>query len=201
MKNKRILAALALTIAAGLLSGCIVTSVYPYYTEKDVVFDPALAGGWVKVGEANEHWSFAPEGTNGYQLTYVSGNQTNLMKVHLFKLGGERFLDLFSAESPGDVMPPPIPSHLLFRVTQMTPNLGWAPINHEWLKEAVQKNPATIRHHLIRSGEKPEDVQVVLTADTEELQRFVVRHLATKEAWEGGFELKREGAPAVVEPK
>ena len=29
------------------LAGCVVTSVYPYYTPKDLLFDPALVGGAV----------------------------------------------------------------------------------------------------------------------------------------------------------
>jgi hypothetical protein len=40
MKHIKLFAILGIALA---LAGCVVTSVYPYYTEKDVIFDPALA--------------------------------------------------------------------------------------------------------------------------------------------------------------
>ena len=36
------------------LAGCVVTSIYPYYTDKDLVSDPALVGEWVEASKTNE---------------------------------------------------------------------------------------------------------------------------------------------------
>ncbi len=46
----KIMTGLALTT---LLAGCVVTSVYPFYTAKDVQFDPALVGSWAEAGSTN----------------------------------------------------------------------------------------------------------------------------------------------------
>ena len=45
-------------------------------------------------------------------------------------------------------------------------------------------------------GDKPEDSRLVLTADTAELQQFILKHLKTEDAWKDGFELKRDAAAA-----
>jgi hypothetical protein len=196
-----------LLAAAGLfLSGCIVLSVYPFYTSRDVVFDPGLLGKWVETGATNQpddyylfekadaKAGFEKEGTNAYLLTTVETQKTNHCLVHLFKLKGQMFLDLFTAEETGDIMPHPIPSHMVMRVSQMTPTLKMTPMDYEWLSNLIEQDPGALRHHDIKSeGEK--DHFYVLTADTAELQRFVLKHLKTEKAWKDAKELKRVPGP------
>src|SRR6266704_1494547 len=52
------LIALLLVSGAALLTGCLVTSVYPFYQQKDLAFEPALLGDWTNPKEAGEHWKF-----------------------------------------------------------------------------------------------------------------------------------------------
>ena len=54
----------------------------------------------------------------------------------------------------------------------------------------MARNPKAIRHIVIKTGDRPEDGRVVLTADTAELQRFVIKHLKTKGAWDDSLELQ-----------
>jgi hypothetical protein len=64
MRNK-ILVLLALALA-----GCV-PSWNPFYTENDLVFDPALAGAWrpVEAKDASkEAWEFTKAGDKHYQL-------------------------------------------------------------------------------------------------------------------------------------
>ena len=182
-------------IAAGmaltLLSGCVVTSVYPFYREKDIVFEPALLGSWQKAGESDEHWTFARGGGNDYVVTCVSKNATNVFQGTAFMLHGEKFLDLSAAEWKVDIQPEPVPSHLLVRIGQTAPSLKLANLSYDWLKEWVAKHPKAVRHILIKTGDKPEDRRVVLTADTAGLRRFIIKHLRTKGAWDDGLELQR----------
>jgi len=177
-----------------LVTGCIVTSVYPFYHEKDVVFEPALVGSWQKAGQSDEHWTFARDKANGYVVTCVSKDTTNVFQGYAFKLHGEKFLDLSTAQWKEDIQPEPVPSHLLVRIGQITPSLKMANLKYEWLGDLLAKNPKAIRHILIKTGDKPEDRRVVLTADTAELQRFVIKHLKTKDAWDDGLELQSAGA-------
>jgi len=186
---------LAVVIAgAGLLAGCVVTSVYPFYTDKDVAFDSALLGDWGKGAGADEHWKFERDGETAYRLTFTEHGKAAVMQAHLFKLRGQLFLDLFSADTNGDVSPPPIPSHALMRVCQTTPTLRMAVLDYEWLGQVLEKNPKAIRHHVVKTGEKSQDRRIVLTADTRELKKFVVKQLKTDGAWKDEIELTREPA-------
>lgn len=89
-------------------------------------------------------------------------------------------------------MPPPVPTHLLIRVFQLTPTLRMAALDYEWLSNLLEKDPATVRHHLLVTDEKAKNAQIVLTADTPELQKFIGNNLETEDAWKDPFELKRD---------
>jgi hypothetical protein len=177
-------------LALTLITGCVVTSVYPFYLEKDVVFEPALLGTWQKAGQPDEHWEFARDKANGYLVTCVSKDTTNVVQGHAFILHGEKFLDLSTAQWKEDIQPEPVPSHLLVRVGQIGPSLKMANLSYDWLREWVSKNPKAVRHIVIKTGDNPEDRRVVLTADTAELQQFVIKHLKTKGAWDDSLELQ-----------
>jgi len=187
---------LAFSLAAlGLvLSGCIVTSVHPFYLERDLVSGTPLLGHWKSPKDAGEQWIFEAGDQQALKLTYISGNETNLVSAHLFKLGQDTFLDLFPLKPDGPGFPPAIPSHLLLRVDQLQPSLKMASLNHDWLLKLVQQRPRTVSHLIIKDGadkDKP-DNRVVLTAATPELQRFVRKHLKDEGAWQEADEMQRD---------
>jgi len=168
--------------AAILLAGCVVTSVSPFYTAKDLVFEPALLGDWI--GDTNkagdEIWKFDQSGDMAYRFTIIKPDTASVMEARAFRLDGQLFLDVSSLEQDYHVIPP----HFLLKVTQTTPALRMSQLNHDWLKDLVTKKPDAIRHHFVKSGDKSEDDRVVLTADTSELQKFIRDNLKTEGAWE-----------------
>ncbi|HEY2859830.1 MAG TPA: hypothetical protein VGJ21_15520 [Terracidiphilus sp.] len=185
---------MTLGCASALLTGCIVTSVHPFYTAKDVTYDPALLGQWTNTQATDQRWTFEKQGENSYQLTYFSGTageKTNVVRACLFKVSGASFLDFIALDGPCEVMPPPIPSHFVLRVYQVAPTLKMAALNNDWLRNVLDKDPKLIRHEML--GEK-DDRQVVLTAETAELQDFLRKHLQTDDAWKDPFDLKRQAA-------
>ena len=186
-----ITAGLALT----LLAGCVVTSVYPFYSRKTSSSNPPCLAPGRRPGSL----------TNTGRLHATKRMATRYLRVqrhdqrvpgHAFKLHGEQFLDLSTAQWKEDIQPEPVPSHLLVRIGQITPSLKMANLNYDWLRELVDRYPKAIRHIVIRTGDGPEDRRVVLTADTAELQRFVIKHLKTKGAWDKSLELQK----ATTEP-
>ncbi len=112
MKTVKELTLPLLSAAAVMLAGCVVTSVYPFYFEKDVAFEPALVGDWNNTGQPDEHWRFERAGGNGYRITSESGGKTSVLQGHVFKLHGQTFLDLTTAGWKEDIQPEPVPSHL-----------------------------------------------------------------------------------------
>lgn len=179
-----------LVVAAAILTGCVVTSVHPFYTAKDLVFEPALVGNWIKEGKDadGEVWKFEKGRESTYRFTLIESRKATVMEVHAFKLQGQLFLDLFSLERDYQI----IPAHFLLKVSQLTPVLRMAELNDEWLKKLLSKDPSAIQHTSVATGDQPDDRRTVLTTGTAELQKFILQHLTTEDAW-NDFELKREG--------
>jgi hypothetical protein len=172
-----------------LLAGCVVTSVYPYYTAKDVVFDPTLVGTWTETGSTNgqnENWRFEKVESQAYLLTVQDGEKRTEFDTHLFKLRGKLFLDICPRERPDNS----IPLHYLLKVTSIEPTLEVNLLDYDWLKSLIEKDSKAVRHIVVpkKLGESG-DGDLVLTADTTELQKFVLKHEKT----EGAF-----GKPVVM---
>jgi len=168
--------------AAALLVACV-PSVNPFYTDKDVVTDPRLAGTWVETGKKDKAvvWNFETPTNNAYAVALKDDNgKTGKFEGHLFKLGKEMFLDVtpteckFDDQQAGMVGCAVIPGHLLFRVKLADTKFSMAVCNPDWTKEFLEKNPAALAHRVV-------DGSVILTADTAALQKFVVQHLGKDE--------------------
>jgi hypothetical protein len=188
--KKQLFAAIA--GGATILTGCVLTSVHPFYTTNDLVFETSLVGQWTNT-QSNERWTFEKQGASSYLLTYAEGDNSSIAQAHLFRLSGQLFLDVAGQEQDWKTVPPPVPSHLLLKVTQLTPAVQMVPLNHDWVKALLEKQPGAL-HHTLVTGPKPDDVRVVLTGDTTELQAFLKTNLKNEEAWKDGFELKRDQA-------
>jgi hypothetical protein len=174
-----------------VLAACVVTSVYPFYTDKDVVFDPALIGAWAEAGSTNapdEHWRFEQAGGLAYKLTIQDKEKRTEFDTHLFKLKGRLFLDLYPRERPEDSLP----LHYLLKVTRIERMLEVNMLDYDWLKKLVERNPQAIRHLVVprNLGENGEG-NLVLTADTVELQKFILKHAKTEGAFGKGSVMHR----------
>jgi hypothetical protein len=185
---------IALGAAAVLLAACI-PSVNPFYTEKDVTFDQRLLGEWQEKDATNnpEIWKFekSSSATNAFKLTVVENGKTGQFTAHLFKIKQEQFLDLTPdkcdyATNQADLVAFCIfPGHLLVHVPQIEPELKLSFFNFDWLEDYLKDNPKALAHHT-------EDKSMVLTADTRDLQKFVLKHLGTNELFkETGVMIRR----------
>lgn len=181
MNMSKFLAAIALAV---LIAGCV-RSFYPLFTEKDLVFNPALVGTWTD--KSNNTWTFQKSGDNTYRLTYhqheykaFRGGPRDLGDTATFKaqLGQLRkflFLDLYPERSTLELHLKNdlhnvhlIPAHTFFRVWLERDSLRLAMFDEGWLKKMIDVNGLKIPH--VRTED-----QIVLTASTEELQQLVLR--------------------------
>jgi hypothetical protein len=168
--------------AAALLCSCI-PSVNPFYTDKDIAFNPHLVGAWQDKDKADnpDVWKFERTTNQAYQLTITDkeGKQGKF-DARLFRLEQEYFLDLIPVEcnyatNQADLVAfSMFPGHLLVRVPQIEPELKLALFDFDWLQKHLEKNPKALAHHR-------EDDRLLLTAGTRDLQRFVRQHLGEGE--------------------
>jgi hypothetical protein len=179
MKYRNLIAVAGVT---ALLCSCI-PSVNPFYTDKDIVFDPHLLGIWQDKDKADnpDVWHFESATNQTYKLTIreKEGKQGEFI-ARLFQLKHEYFLDLIPADCNYATNQAELvafsmfPGHLLMRVPQIEPELKLAFFDFDWLQKHLERNPEALAHH--REGDR-----FLLTAGTTDLQKFVLQHLGEGE--------------------
>jgi hypothetical protein len=193
MKTK-ILKFIAAVAVPSLLAGCIVMSVYPFYTPKDLVSDPGLAGRWNDASQTNSFWQFTDAGGKRYTLTTTDDQATNGFDAHLFQLKKYKYLDLL-ATNRDEFQKFQMPVHLISKVTRTDDGLSLQFMDYGWLWGLLETNPAALRHIIV--PESADDTNngnmVYLTADTKELQKFLLKHAEDTNAFnsKSAVELKR----------
>jgi len=192
MKKRNLIAVMA---AAVLLAACI-PSVNPFYQDKDVVFDSRLIGEWVDNSDTNnpEIWVFQQSTNKGFDLICTEEGNLGKFSAHLFELKDERFLDLSPTKCEYASNQAPLvgfsmfPGHLLMRVQLSEPELNIAHFDYQWLAQYLTTNSAAIAHH-------SEDDNIVLTANTSDLQNFLLKHLGTNELFQRYTTMVRRPKP------
>lgn len=166
-----------------------VPSLHPLYTEKDLIFNPAILGKWY----SNEElvWEFTKVADKEYKLIWTFSDNGEINKsafiAHLVKIGEIIFLDLFPAlpECPQGVLSRelilPVHTFLLIRETEPTLKVGL--LDSEGLVKFLNENPKAIKHEKvdIQKWKKyrtfdADGNYIVLTASTEELKKFFIKH-------------------------
>lgn len=171
-----------LVVLALLLAGCWQKSVHPFYTEKDIVFDHQLAGKWTEGTGPEENpntWTFTNIGGRRFDAVVQSKDSKYEFRATMFKLGEEHFLD-FEGKSRDIGI---IPSHHLLRI-QLGSEIKLAMLNPDWMQKWLRANPGTLEHFTLEDPEHPQDrenAEVVLSAQTKALQKFILAHKDDKE--------------------
>jgi hypothetical protein len=174
-----------------VLGGCV-PSLYPLYNDKDLTFDPALLGQWTQA-DGKGTWAFTKAGGKEYRLVYTDNEgKQGRFHAHLLKLEGRLFLDLFPNRMDQDQKENyfyrlhMVPAHTFMRVDQIEPTLKMAYLHPQWIKKYLEEHPGAIRYETVEN-------RIVLTAQTKQLQAFVLQH--EKEAFhkmEGGMTREAE---------
>ncbi len=165
-----------LTLLAGAagMTGCAPSvAIHPFYTSQDLVSDLPLEGTWV--GSDGEVWQIKKSG-DGYDVAAVlAGDSKGVSEftVHLLRLKEFEFVDVASKSDPEIG----VAGHLFGKIRMEGDRLYVSTIDETWLK------------HLMEAGLAPQSTtgegqQIVLTAPTSELQKFILLHAADPAAWD-----------------
>ncbi|NMC43582.1 MAG: hypothetical protein GYA46_06660 [candidate division Zixibacteria bacterium] len=169
------------------LCGCIPLSLAPFYTEKDLVYEPALIGFWVSGDDGGGSVSFEQSGANGYLMIMKDSTGEVSFDVRLFRIGGKLFMDLCPqslAELNRLAEMDAIPGHSLVRVDRIEPTLVTSDLEDDWMKAKMKEDPKALAHVVT-------DDRLVLTATTEENQAFIVKHMNDEGAFDDPEEMRR----------
>jgi len=203
MKAKKLL----FYVIAGVLCGCV-PSLHCLFTDKDLVFEEKLVGIWAE-DNSEETWEFnrySDEADKRYKLTYTdSDSQSGEFVAKLGKLDEMMFLDLY----PGDAdinandfyKHHLLGVHTFMKIEQIEPTLQMRMMNTDKMKEMLEAGPNLIKHEILEER----DSQILLTASTKELQRFMVEHAKDEGLFDEPsdmrrLEVKEPNEPNAVEP-
>ncbi len=180
-----------------LVSGCVVFSFYPLYTEKDLFANELLTGEWLD--KDSTIWKFEynykgkelPENIDSmaYILTLKENDQEKFSKasllVHVVKLRNHYFLDFYLEEyfdddnfSLFDFHVLPVHTFAKLELKNDSAYISW--FNQDWLKDLIHENRIRIHHE--DNGD-----HILLTAKPQELQKFVIKYVNSTEAFEDGL--------------
>jgi len=160
--------------------GSCVPSLHPLYTPEDLIFEQKLLGAWMD--DDSVVWEFEKytpsttffsksKDTTHYKLT-VHDQKPAKFDLHLFKLGKYLYFDFLISE---------------YKIENEMADAHLFPV-HTFARAKIEKDSVTIEHFnidfienlikekKIRIKHEIADDRVILTAGTEELQKFVLKY-------------------------
>lgn len=150
---------------AFLAIGCPARSISPLFSDNDTIVDPRLIGIWSHSDDGT--LSFERSKGNSYLATLRDKNDSSSYTVYLGKLGNAWFIESSSEQSGSDHHL--LPAYLVHRIWLYGDSLSLSALRSDWLREMIDAGKANIPN-IRRDGE------IILTASTEELQKFVSRY-------------------------
>lgn len=187
--NSMLLTALAAIV---LLCSCMpVYSIHPFFTAKDMVFDPALLGNWYEPDDNGNKGSVVIEemdfdGKSGYEIALHGITDkpsvpelSEKFDARLFQLGGTRFLDLVQSDlrsGEEQLLVMALPAHIIAEVSLEGDALRLHFLDDEWVTKNLKSGAVSVAHEV-------EDGTPVLTAPTADLQQLLLAHANDEKAF------------------
>jgi hypothetical protein len=189
----------ALCLILVFLNSCL-TTLHPIFTEKDLVFDTRLAGSWKKTKDGSNVTYRSATTTDVATLSPTL--QRNAGKIYMYeekdeqgriktlqfafmvKLGKYYYMDYYPVglkeSGPVDEFFAAhyIPMHRIYRI-RITNNSSFdvQQLDAEYLENLIKNKKIRIRHEVTEDGD------YVITAPTEELQKYIVKYSDIPEAY------------------
>jgi hypothetical protein len=201
MKSR--LARIAATLAlVSFLTGCApIDSIFPLFKPEDAVFDDRLLGSWQPVitdsndSDKDVRLIFSHSECNNFynfKWTEVGAKGGFVAKIRLMRLGNNLFADFEgNMDSPDDSKPPdgPIPfpviaTHMIGRIWLEKDTLLIRFLDDDWVKTQVKAGTFSLAHLDVNGGQ-------ILTAQTEDLRKFMQAHADDNEALSDQFKFIR----------
>jgi hypothetical protein len=77
-----------------------------------------------------------------------------------------------------------LPVHTFMRIQQQGDGLQMASLKQDWIKKYLQEHPDAIKHEKVDDG-------ILLTAQSKDMQAFLLKHDKTADAWDECSPMKR----------
>jgi hypothetical protein len=152
------------------ISSCV-PSIHPLYKQGETIVESFLLGEW-KSGD--ESWNFTNQVNDHYLLSHNDGENSAEFEVHMVKLDGKYFLDITPREvETCDYLQSvtTLSVHTFAYIEPEGDNIQLRFMSMELLENGLKSGGVSVSH--IKDSEEA----IILTAQTDELQAFVVKNL------------------------
>ncbi len=183
-RTKLIILILALTA----MSSCLVSSLHPFYKQKDKKFDTTMVGNWIDGDSCI--WTILPNMVfdgllepkahdSSYVITYYEDeDKYAALTGTLFQLNDVDYVDFIPDPNEDHCTSDMttyhhVPVHTLARVQYNKDSILIYWYGDEWLNELFEQNRIRIQHETVRGLDYDRQL---LTASTDELQKFIKKY-------------------------
>ncbi len=170
------------------MTGCLVSSLHPFFKPKDKIYDPAFVGNWIDGDSCI--WTIQPRVMPEYFLGPEKKDSTYMITYYeeedawgefrgtLFQLKGVSYVDFYPASNEDNYTTElinwhHIPTHTLARVQYNRDSILIYWFAEEWLNDLFEQNRIRIKHETVNA---PDFDRHILTASTDELQKFIKKY-------------------------
>jgi hypothetical protein len=185
MKTKNTLFLIIILITA---QSCTIFSLNPLYHEKDLIEEPELLGVWRQIDEGKEYVSFEKYEDKKYIFRYMEEDEgpqdmdTISFESGLLKVGDHYFIDLYpyydqELDEADYLFRGFIPTHSVLKIEWKNDEMELYFFSYDRLEELFEQNRIRIRHQMF-------DDYIVITASTDELQKFIKKYADDEKAFD-----------------
>jgi len=194
MKSKNLF--LFLVFVCLLFQGCI-PSLHPLYTKDKLVMKESVMGVWKTQVDStadknsksimyNSEWHFMPHNGESYTLIYYdSEGMPGVFEAHLLRLNEEYFFNFQPIESHEGIDRQKFnefealhyyPANTFAKVTFEGEGMSISMLNGSFVERLLENNRIRIKHEKVKD-------HYILTASSDELQKFVLKYSDTEDAF------------------
>jgi len=167
---------------------CTIYSLNPLYTDEDLLDATELMGIWQEEDEGKEYVSFEEYEDRKFIFRYMEQQDspddldTISFEAGLLKVGDHFFIDLYpyydeDLEEEDYLFRGFIPTHSFLKIDWEKDDLELYIFSYDRLQELFEQNRIRIRHQMF-------DDYIVITASTDELQKFVQKYADDEKAFD-----------------
>lgn len=179
-----------------LISSCGIFSIHPLYHKADLLQKDTLLGLWQEEDNKKGSIQFLGQDNNDlYRAILIDGSDTSQFDAGLIDLEGQLYMDLFPSEdcelfSDEDCnmlvnfSNNYIPTHTFMKIDIVQNSLKLTPFDSERLIQLFRQNRIRLAHEFPTIEGEANDDFVVITASTDDLQKFVARYSNDEDAFE-----------------
>jgi hypothetical protein len=179
------------------LQSCTIFSLHPLYHEEDLLMEPGLEGMWQDNEDGDEYVYFEQLDDKMYLFRYMeeqdddstlSDMDTVSFEAGLLRVGDHYFLDLYpyyerdKDEEADYLLANFIPTHSFLKIEWDQNKIVVYMFNYDRMKKLFEQNRIRIKHELIEEGKVTD--YIVITASTDDLQRFIRKYANDPEAFD-----------------